>query len=411
MTAPIVVPGSAESVLEVTPGERDRPPGRLALVLAGSMLAMVSGWNAGDLGPVADPLAATYGVSLPAVGLLITSLLLVHSLTQIPAGDWTDRLGARRAGLVALAIVAAGNVVTAVIPSFGIAIIDRAAMGLGTALAFLAGSSFLRMAGESALAQGWLGGMGMGGSGLAIALVPRLETLLSWRAPYLTALALCVPALLLLAAAPSTRPIRRTGGGGLRSVLAIGNTRLLRLALLHTGSMGVAVVAAAWVVALLTRHGDSVEQASAAGSLTLLLGMISRPAGGWLQLRRPAWLAGLVLTGIVAVGLGMVLLVGPWGLGPSTLGSALVGLGSGLPFGLIFNEAARARPGAPATAIGFVNTFANGFVVIGTPLVGLAFVIPGGAPLAFLALAGIGALSGLALPGLNRRETGALRSR
>lgn len=411
MTEPPAVSGAAEIAVDNGPAERAGRPSQLSAVLVGSALAVVSGWNVSDLGPVADPLAAAYGVGLPTVGILITSLVLVHSLGQIPAGDWTDRLGAGRVGLLALLILAVGNVVAAIVPNFDLALADRAVMGVGTAAAFISGSAFLRLASDSALAQGWLGGMGFGGGGLAIAVVPRLEQVVSWRAPYLTGLATCLVALALLAAAPSTRPAVRAASTGLRSVLAIGNTQLLRLSLLHTGSMGVSVVAAAWVVPLLTRQGESIAQASAAGSLILLGGVISRPAGGWLQLKRPGGLPGLVWTGIAAVVVGMILLVGPWGTLPSTIGSALTGVGAGLPFGLVFNEAGRSRPAAPATAVGFVNTFANGFVVVGTPLLGLAFLVPGGAGAGFLALAGVGLLSGLALVGLRPAGGGPLRPR
>jgi MFS family permease len=411
MTKPPTVSATPTTGAENRPAERAGWRGQLSAVLVGSALAVVSGWNFGDLGPVADPLAAAYGVGLPAVGILITSLVLVHALGQIPAGDWTDRLGARRAGLFALLILGVGNVVAAIVPNFDLALTDRAVMGVGTAAAFISGSTFLRLASNSALAQGWLGGMAIGGSGLAIAVVPRLEPVVSWRAPYLTGLATCLPALALLAAAPSTRPAVRAASTGLRSVLAIGNTQLLRLSLLHTGSMGVSVVAAAWVVPLLTRHGESVAQASAAGSLILLGQVISRPAGGWLQMERPGWLPGLVWTGIAAVVVGMILLVGPWGTLLSTLGSTLIGVGAGLPFGLLFNEAGRSRPAAPATAVGFVNTFANGFVVVGTPLLGLAFLVRGGAGAGFLALAGFGLLSGLAMFGLRPAGGEALTSR
>ena len=411
MTEPAAASGAAGIAAGNGLAERLGRPGQLSAVLVGSALAVVSGWNFGDLGPVADPLAAAYGVGLPTVGILIASLFLVHSLGQIPAGSWTDRFGARRAGLFALLLLAVSNVVAAIVPNFDLALVDRAVMGLGTATAFISGSAFLRLASNSSLAQGWLGGMGFGGSGLAIAVVPRLEQVVSWRAPYLSGLAICLVALALLAGAPSTRPAVRVASTGLRSVLAIGSIQLLRLSFLHTGSMGVSVVAAAWVVPLLTRHGESVAQASAAGSLILLGGVISRPAGGWLQMKRPGWLKGLIWTGIAAVVVGMILLVGPWGALPSTIGSTLIGIGAGLPFGLIFNEAGLARPAAPATAVGFVNTFANGFVVVGTPLLGLTFHAPGGAGAGFLALAGVGLISSLGLVGLRPAGGGPVRSR
>jgi hypothetical protein len=173
--------------------------------------------------------------------------------------------------------------------------------------------------------------------------------------------------------------------------------------------MGVAVVASNWAVPFLTRQGYGREQAGAAASLILLGGIFSRPLGGWLQRSRPDWMAGLVVSSTVAAAAGMVLLVGRFGLSAPFGGSALLGLATGLPFGLVFNEAALARPDRPSTAVGLVNMFGNGAVVIGTPLLGLAFLAPQGAGLGFLALAALGLLSGLALPGLeapSRRRGG-----
>ncbi|HVA91949.1 MAG TPA: MFS transporter, partial [Chloroflexota bacterium] len=184
--------------------EASSGPSRLSGILVASALALLAGWNTGDVGPVADPLAAAYRVGLPSIGLLITALLVVHSLAQVPSGGWTDRLGAKRAGLLAVAVLVAGNLILSATLNFPLAVVTRFFMGGGTALAFLAGNGFLRLAGDSPLAQGWLGGMGIGGGGLAIAIVPRLDAVLSWRAPYLAALAMAAVTLTALALAPPT---------------------------------------------------------------------------------------------------------------------------------------------------------------------------------------------------------------
>ena len=67
-------------------------------------------WNISNVGAVAGRAWATsYGVSLAAVGLLTTALFVTHLAVQIPGGRLIDRVGARRIGLAALAVVAAGN--------------------------------------------------------------------------------------------------------------------------------------------------------------------------------------------------------------------------------------------------------------------------------------------------------------
>src|SRR5438445_10107105 len=144
---------------------------RLSALVAATALALLSGWNTADIGPIADPLAAAYRVGLVTIGLLITALMLVHTLAQIPSGRLTDRLGPRRAGVLGAAVLLVSNLLLFLVPNFAVALVTRACMGVGTALAFLTASSFLRMTADSSLAQGWVGGMGIGGGGLAIALV------------------------------------------------------------------------------------------------------------------------------------------------------------------------------------------------------------------------------------------------
>ena len=68
-------------------------------------------------------------------------------------------------------------------------------------------------------------------------------------------------------------------------------------------------------------------------------------------------------------------------------GALLVGLGAGVPFSPAFTGAAVSRPDAPAAAVGLVNTAANLVVLVGTPLVGLSFSLPGDGRLGFAAVA------------------------
>jgi cyanate permease len=252
--------------------------------------------------------------------------------------------------------------------------------------------------------------MGIGGGGLAIAIVPRVEPLLSWRAPYVTAAGMAVVTLATVALAPSSRPAADAATATLRSLRSLGSPVLYRLAVIHAGSMAVGVITSSWAVPFLTRRGYGIVQAGTAASLILLGGIVSRPLGGWLARSRPGWTSGLVVCSLTTAATGMVLLVGPFGLSAPVPGCALLGLATGLPFGLVFNEAALARPDLPSMAVGFVNMFGNGAVVIGTPLLGLAFLAPNGVGFGFLTLAALGLLSGLALPGLDLPSRRDLRS-
>jgi predicted MFS family arabinose efflux permease len=57
--------------------------------------------------------------------------------------------------------------------------------------------------------------------------------------------------------------------------------------------------------------------------------------------------------------------------------TALMGLSAGIAFAPVFGEAARLRPDAPGASVGYVNTLGNLVAVVGTPLLGLAFSLPG----------------------------------
>ncbi|MEX1357531.1 MAG: hypothetical protein WD981_02805, partial [Gaiellaceae bacterium] len=69
--------------------------------------------------------------------------------------------------------------------------------------------------------------------------------------------------------------------------------------------------------------------------------------------------------------------------------AAVAGLAAGLPFAAVFAGAQRTRPDAPGAAVGFVNTWAIAAIVAGTPLLGLAFSLPGAGRIGFACLAAL----------------------
>ena len=147
---------------------------------------------------------------------------------------------------------------------------------------------------------------------------------------------------------------------------------------------------------LLEHHGQSKGAASAVGSLTLLLGFFTRIAGGSILSRPTAarWVAG----SLVAGGAAAVALATPLPLAGFVAASAVVGLAAGIPFAMAFSGAAAARPDAPGAAVGFVNALASFVIVVGTPLVGLTFSLPGDGRIGFVAMGILAALASLATP-------------
>ena len=145
---------------------------------------------------------------------------------------------------------------------------------------------------------------------------------------------------------------------------------------------------------LLERDGAATAVAGALGSFVLLAGIVTRPLGGALANRWPTRRRGLVGGSLVAIAAGSLMLGAGGPLWLSALGSLVLGLGAGLPFAVVFEAAQRLRPDAPAAAIALVNGCAVLAIVVGTPLVGLGFDLPGDG------LAGFAAIALLALGGL-----------
>jgi MFS family permease len=355
-------------------------------VVAGCALGVASGWNFGNVGAIPSDLAHTYGVALATIGLLTTAMVVTHIAVQIPGGKASDRFGPAPAGAVALLAVCLGNGVALAVPDAAVAIAGRAITGVGTGLAFIAGSAIVRESGGSPFAQGLFGGLGLGAGGVALAVVPQLESTAGWRAPFWTAIAIAAGALALvsatgtLAGSHPARPSARPG--------VLLDRRLYRLAVLYSVSYGLGVVLANWVVELLQRHTSLSDGAAAAvGALTLLLVAVSRPLGGWILRAHPERARLAVGASVVAGAAGALALAAaenPW---LAVAGALLVGLGGGIPFSPAFTGAALTRPDAPAASVAVVNSAANLVILVGTPLVGLTFAAAGEGRLGFAAIA------------------------
>ncbi len=304
---------------------------------------------------------------------------------QVPGGRLIDRLGARRVGLVGLALVAGWSALALGAPSPSLALACRAATGVGTALAFVGGSDYIRAAGGSPVAQGLWGGISLGGGGVALAVVPQVEALAGWRAPFLTALVVALAAAAVLVAGPVDPPRTASPGALVGSLLR--DTRLYPFAALHAAGLGLAAVMGNWFVAIAHRNsGLSEGAAGAIGASILLLGIFTRPLGGWLLREHPGWTRPALVSSMLAGAAGTAaILAGPLWL--AVAGCVVTGLAAGMPFAAAFTGAARLRPDAPAAAVGVVNGAGALTILSLTPLVGLTFSLPGDGRIGFAALA------------------------
>jgi MFS family permease len=339
--------------------------------LGGFALAASAGWNLANVGAVADRTAAVYGVGLAVVGLFTTALVLTHGAMQIPAGRLCDRYGARLVGACGLVVILAASLAGLARHDAWLAILVRLVTGVGLGAAFVGGADYIRATIGTPFAQGLYGAVSMASAGAALALVPLWP---GWRAPWTTAAIVAAIGLAVVSVAPRDEPRRQT-----RSVPRILDRRLSPLALMHAASFGLSVVIGNWVATLLERQdGRSPEVAGVIAGLVLFLGVISRPAGGRL-VSHPT----VIRASFLVSAAGILLLAFARPLPLVVAGATLVGLSAGVPFAYAFAGAQRLRPDAPAAAVGLVNLAATIVILIGTPLLGLTFSLPGGGRLGF----------------------------
>jgi nitrate/nitrite transporter NarK len=218
----------------------------------------------------------------------------------------------------------------------------------------------------------------MAGGGLALALLPLWP---SWRVPFLSAALVAAVGVALVALAP--REARRIRDP--RRLPTVLDRRLLPLGAMHAASFGLSVVIGNWVVTLLHRAGGMSEHvAGPAGALVLFLGLVSRPLGGRL-VDRPA----IIRASFVASALGIAALAIAKPPALAFAAAAVVGIAAGVPFAPSFAGAARLRPDAPGAAVGLVNMVAAVTILVGTPLLGLTFSLPGDGRFGFLVVAAL----------------------
>lgn len=343
---------------------------RTRAALGGFALAASAGWNLANVGAVADRTAQAYGVGLAVVGLFTTALVLTHAAMQLPAGRLCDRFGSRLVGACGLALIVTASLVGLARHEAWLAILVRLVSGIGLGAAFVGGADYIRATIGTPFAQGLYGAMSMASAGAALALVPLWP---GWRAPFATAALVATAGLVVVALAP--RDARRASV----TRVSVLDRRLLPLGVMHAASFGISVVLGNWVATLLEREGDvSAHVAGVVAGLVLFLGIVSRPLGGRL-VRRPDVIRASFL--VSAFGIGLLAVAHP--LPVTVAGATFVGLSAGIPFAAAFAGAQRLRPDAPAAAVGLVNLAATIVILVGTPLLGLTFSLPGGGRVGF----------------------------
>ena len=324
--------------------------------------------------------------------LLLGLFLLPGGVMALPGGMLGQRFGSRHIASAGLALMIVGGFVTAQSPGFALAAVGRIVMGVGGVLLNVA---LTKMVADWFTGREISTGMGVMltsfpvGMALAMALLPRLAAVHSWR----TAVHVCVAAtavgLLVLMSLYRDPPVRadataRPAGFG---------ARLTGRDVTLSGSIGLAwglfnagfFVLSSFAPAYLAAQGASVADAAFTLSIGIMASLVSVPLGGYLadRLGRPNL---VIVGGCLATALFIALL--PLLPGP-TLWVVLVGIMFGLPPGAMMSLLPQALPANRlSTGLGIYYTVFYLSIVGCLLLAGEARDLSGGpvAPVFFAAL-------------------------
>jgi nitrate/nitrite transporter NarK len=340
--------------------------------------ALVSGCAAGfafsanytNHAPMVSVLRAEFGFDQASAGLLTTGIFLTHALMQIPGGRLADRLGPARVMGASLGWVALANLAITFSGAYWQLLFWKTFAGIGTGVCFAAGARYIVGLFEGRdlhLAQGLFGGSVVLGSGFVLFAVPQMLDAFGWRGAFRgCALVAAAAWVWWMAAAPRPRHTP-PAAGSFREMVR--HRELWLLGLIQMASFGLVIVVGTWITTLLkSTFQMPLKTAGLMGSLVLLLGIVSRPLGGWLahRVRIRTLIRSALLLNAVACG---ALAWGHW-IGLTLAAIVALGAGCGLPYASVFNRAAALFPGRAGAAMGLVNMVGIVMILAGAPAMG-----------------------------------------
>jgi len=348
--------------------------------------------------PMLAVLRNQFALGQARAGLLTTAIFLTHALMQVPGGRIADRFGPLRTLILALAWVALANSALGISTSFAQLLLFKALAGLGTGTCFAAGARYTVASFRGSalhLAQGFYGGAVLLGAGFVLFAVPRLLDLFGWRGAFLgcalVALVVCFTCLWFAPRPP------QFAAPPAHFAEMLSHPELWLLGVVQMATFGLTIVVGTWITTLLRETLNMpLQRAGLLGSLVLLLGILTRPLGGWVAHRirlRPMVGVALLLNAA-----GCVSLAASHSASLTFVAIAALALGCGLPYAACFNRAAALFPGRAGAAMGLVNMIGIVMILAATPATGWLADTTGSFRTGFLALAAFTLLCALAVP-------------
>jgi len=261
---------------------------------------------------LATPLQAEFGLSAQALGVFAGAFHFAFGGMQLFMGIGIDLYGVRRTVLTAFPVAAAGALVAALAPGYGMLVLGQVLIGIGCAPAFLVCTVFIarhfpasRFAAVSGAVLG-LSGVGMLATGTPLA---WLVQAFSWRAGFLVLAGACVLAWWgIYATVHEPAPATDAPTGPRESVAAAVRGFAALFLVRHTwGIMALGAVTYAsfitlrglWLGPLLIeRHGFSLVNSGNVALAVSLAGIFGAPLFGRLDpgpAGRRRWIVGFTL--------------------------------------------------------------------------------------------------------------------
>jgi sugar phosphate permease len=312
-----------------------------------------------------------FAISASVLSTLAVVQIIVYAALQIPVGVVLDRVGPKALVAAGALLMVAGQVVLAIAPSIGVAIIGRILVGAGDAMTFISVIRLLASWFSGRLlpqVSQWTGNLGQLGQVLSAIPLSFLLHTYGWTTAFLSAASMSAIAFVLVVVLLSNgRPNAVKGDRvstwpsamrQLREALSRPGTQLGFWSHFITQSSGT-VFSLLWGFPLLT-EGLGYSPATASGLLTLIVGagVISGPILGLLTARFPLRRSNLVLVIVTLIGAAWTIVLLWPGRPPFALIVILVVvLGIGGPGSLIGFDFARTFN--PMRSLGSANGVVN----------------------------------------------------
>lgn len=335
--------------------------------------ATALGYTYAAHGPVLPLITRDFAISDVQAGLISTALFLPAALTMLLVGDLADRYPTRGAVTFGMALALAGNVATALAPSYEALLLAKAIGGVGAGFGFLAGIRYLqRRYGERRphFGQGVYGAGYPLGSAIGFWGMPALAAAWSWRGAFWATSILIALALVLWLRATGVPRMPRPGT--MIDAARCGNCWATTVQ--HAAGFGLVFAAGTWITTFLLREFSlPLEASGLLGSLLLIVAVIARPVGGYLVAREHIGTVAVMRAAQLIILVGIALIAFPGRpVVVALIGAVALGLGGGIPYAAVFNTAAVSLPAAPSAAQGLTALGGLAGTLIGAPAMGYA---------------------------------------